>query len=146
MYLAGINIPITEIQALNALSWASTIVWFRACLPDSGFRARADKEAGPIKTMPPGKQGQMVSAVHGLALFIPMGAFVFSLPLAKFSSPGWLAKTSLPTLGSHELYVALRIVGCVGAFAGAGMAKVLYKHLGYQWGAIGVSRRHTFVC
>ena len=138
MYLAGINLPITETQALNALSWASTIIWFRACLPDSGFRARADKEAGPVKTMPPGKQG-LISAVHGLGLFIPMGAFVLSLPLAKFENPGWFAKTSLPPLDSHELYVGLRIAGCIGAFAGAGIAKLLYKHLGYQWAAIGVS-------
>lgn len=140
MYLAGIHIPITETQALNALSWASTIIWFRACLPNAKFRASADKEAGPIKAMPPGKQGQMVSVVHGLGLFLPMGAFVLSLPLAKFGDPGWLAKTSLPSLESHELYVGLRIAGCVGAFAGAAIGKLLYKHLGHQWAAIGVSQ------
>ncbi|KAG8726595.1 hypothetical protein FRC12_023251, partial [Ceratobasidium sp. 428] len=88
MYIAGLNIPISESQALNAASWASTIIWFRACLPSAEFRASVEREAGPIKSMPPGKQGQLVSAVHGLGLFIPMGAFVFSLPFAKFWTPG----------------------------------------------------------
>ncbi|KAG9102357.1 hypothetical protein FRC07_010238, partial [Ceratobasidium sp. 392] len=145
MYVAGLNIPITESQALNAASWASTLIWFRACLPNAEFRASVEREAGPIKSMPPGKQGQLVSAVHGLGLFIPMGAFVFSLPFAKFWTPKWLAATSLPTLDSHELYVGLRLAGCAGAFLGAAVGRNLYKHLGSQWAAIGVRERPKLV-
>jgi hypothetical protein len=139
MYIAGAHVPITESQALNAVSWASTIIWFRACLPTAEVRANIEREAGPVKTMPPGKQGQLISAVHGLGLFIPMGAFVISLPFSKFITPKWLDVMSLPGLSSHELYVGLRLAGCAGAFLGAAAAKALFKHLGSQWAAIGVS-------
>ncbi|KAG8693776.1 hypothetical protein FRC09_010303 [Ceratobasidium sp. 395] len=145
MYIAGLNIPISESQALNAASWASTIIWFRACLPSAEFRASVEREAGPIKSMPPGKQGQLVSAVHGLGLFIPMGAFVFSLPFAKFWTPEWLSATNLPPLNSRELYVGLRLAGCAGAFLGAALGRNLYKHLGSQWAAIGVRERPKVV-
>ncbi|KAG9095607.1 hypothetical protein FRC06_009627 [Ceratobasidium sp. 370] len=145
MYIVGLNIPISESQALNAASWATTLIWFRSCLPNAEYRASVEREAGPIKSMPPGKRGQLVSAVHGLGLFIPMGAFVFSLPFAKFWTPKWLAMTSLPTLGAHELYVGLRLVGCAGALLGAAAGKNLYKHLGSQWAAIGVRERPKVV-
>ncbi|KAG8715657.1 hypothetical protein FRC08_010292 [Ceratobasidium sp. 394] len=145
MYIAGLNIPISESQALNAASWAATIIWFRSCLPNAEYRASVEREAGPVKSMPPGKQGQLVSAVHGLGLFIPMGAFVFSLPFAKFWTPKWLAAMSLPVLDSHELYVGLRLAGCVGALLEAAVARDLYKHLGSQWAAIGVRERPKVV-
>lgn len=139
MYIAGLNIPITETQALNAASWASVIIWVRRCMPGAEFRAKALKEAGPVKSMPPGKQGQLVSATHGLGLFIPIAAFVFSLPFTGFNIPRWLAKTSLPPLEPHNLYVGLRLAGCAGSFAGVFSAQYVFKHLGPQWGAIGVS-------
>ncbi|KAG8737607.1 hypothetical protein FRC10_008035 [Ceratobasidium sp. 414] len=145
MYIAGLNIPISESQALNAASWATTVIWFRSCFPNAEYRASVEREAGPIKSMPPGRQGQLVSAVHGLGLFIPMGAFVFSLPFAKFWTPKWLSTTGLPALDSHELYVGLRLAGCAGALLGAAAGKNLYKHLGSQWAAIGVRERPKVV-
>ncbi|QRW12514.1 isoprenylcysteine carboxyl methyltransferase [Ceratobasidium sp. AG-Ba] len=145
MYFAGLNIPISGPQALNAASWAATIIWFCSCLPSANYRANVEREAGPVKSMPPGKQGQLVSAVHGLGLFIPMGAFIFSLPFAKFYTPKWLASTSLPAFESRELYIRLRLAGCAGALLGGALGKNLYKHLGSQWAAIGVRERPKLV-
>jgi hypothetical protein len=139
MYFAGLNILITETQALNAVSWGSAIIWFRACWPGAGFRAKAHEEAGPIKAMPPGKQGQLVSVVHGLGLLVPMATFVFSLPFTGFCTPRWLARTSLPPVEPHSIYIGLRLAGCVGALVGGLVGKLVFRHLGSQWSAIGVS-------
>lgn len=139
MYIAGLNIPITEAQVLNAASWVSTALWFHTCIPNASFRAKAHQESGPIKAMPPGKQGQVVTTVHGLGLFVPMAVVLFSYPLSGFYAPRWLGRTSLPPMGSHGLYMGLRLAGCIGTFIGIGITKSILKHLGTQWGAIGVS-------
>ncbi|CAE6520464.1 unnamed protein product [Rhizoctonia solani] len=145
IYIAGLNIPISQTQALNAAAWASIIIWFKKCMPNATQRAKVEKEAGVIKSMPPGKQGQLISATHGLGLFSPIAAFVFSLPLTGFRVPGWLAKTSLPAVESHALYVGLRLGACAATFAGMYAAKITFKHLGSQWSAIGVRERPKLV-
>ncbi|KAH7329827.1 hypothetical protein B0J17DRAFT_679846 [Rhizoctonia solani] len=145
IYIAGLNIPISQTQALNAAGWASIIIWFKKCMPNATQRAKVEKEAGPIKSMPPGKQGQLISATHGLGLFAPIAAFVFSLPLTGFRVPGWLANTSLPIIESHALYVGLRLGACAATFAGMYAAKFTFRHLGSQWSAIGVRERPKIV-
>ncbi|CAE6492376.1 unnamed protein product [Rhizoctonia solani] len=145
IYIAGIHIPISQNQALNAAGWASIIYWFKKCMPNSSKRAQVEKEAGPIKSMPPGNQGQLISATHGLGLFVPIAAFVFSLPFTGFRVPGWLAKTSLPTIENQALYLGLRLGACAATFAEVYGAKVTFGHLGSQWGAIGVRERPKIV-
>jgi hypothetical protein len=139
MYIAGLNVPVTSTQALNALSWISALVWFSVCLPSTESQQRATREAGPTKFMPPGKKGKIVSFVHAFGVFIPMATFVVSLPLSVFHTPRWLAFMSLSMVEEHRVYVGLRVAGCVGTFMGAMMGKAVFKHLGAQLGMIGVS-------
>ncbi|CAE6527219.1 unnamed protein product [Rhizoctonia solani] len=145
IYIAGIHIPISQSQALNAAGWASIIYWFNKCMPNASKRAQVEKESGPIKSMPPGKQGPLVLAAHGLGLFVPIASFVFSLPFTGFRVPGWLAKTSLPAIENQTLYLGLRLGACAATFGGVYAAKVTLGHLGSQWGAIGVRERPKMV-
>ncbi|CAE6490345.1 unnamed protein product [Rhizoctonia solani] len=145
IYIAGFHIPISQAQALNVAGWASIIYWFNRCMPNASKRAQVEKEAGPIKSMPPGKQGQLVSATHALGLFGPIAAFVFSFPFTGFRVPGWLARTSLPVIENQGLYIGLRLGACAATFAGVYAAKITFRHLGSQWGAIGVRERPKIV-
>lgn len=139
MYLAGMNFPITETQALNALSWTTTILWFRISLPDPKFRELANREAGPVKSMPPNGQGQLVSKIASYSVFAPMGVFVLSLPLALFGTPKWLAFASLPPINSRQLHIGLRVAAYASTFVGTAIGKAVFRHLGSQLGMIGVS-------
>ncbi|QRW25212.1 isoprenylcysteine carboxyl methyltransferase [Rhizoctonia solani] len=145
IYIAGLHISISQTQALNAAGWASIIYWFNRCLPSAHQRAQIEKEAGAIKAMPPGKQGQSISVIHGLGLFVPIAAFVFTLPFTGFRVPGWLSKTSLPPIESNKLYIGLRLGACAATFVGVYGARLTFKHLGSQWGAIGVRERPKIV-
>ncbi|KAF8756568.1 Isoprenylcysteine carboxyl methyltransferase (ICMT) family [Rhizoctonia solani] len=94
--------------------------------------------------MPPGKQGQSISVIHGLGLFVPIAAFVFTLPFTGFRVPGWLSKTSLPPIDNNKLYIGLRLGACAATFVGVYGARLTFKHLA-QWGAIGVRERPKIV-
>ena len=146
MYLAGMNIPITEAQALNSLSWATTVLWFRISRPDPRFRELANREAGPVKSMPPDGQGLLVSKIASYSVFAPVGVFILSLPLALFGTPKWLAVASLPPISSHELYIGLRVAACAVTFIGIVIGKAVFRHLGSQLGMIGVSCSYTLIC
>lgn len=144
MYLASMNVLITETQVLNALSWATTLLWFRISLPDPKFRELAHREAGPVKAMPPNRQGLLVSKIASYSVFIPMGVFVISLPLSLFANPKWLAMASLPSISSRELYLGLRVAACAGTFVGTAIGKAVFRHLGPQLGMIGVIKFSDF--
>ncbi|KAG8742929.1 hypothetical protein FRC10_000717 [Ceratobasidium sp. 414] len=142
-YIAGLNL--TESQTLNGLAWASTIGMFYLTWPGSDFKQKIEREAGKAVHMPPGKSGQIVSMTHGMALFLPAGAFLFSLPPSRFEMPGWLLKTALPPAKDEMMYYGLRLGGCVGAL-GIGATMVwTFKHLGSQWNYIGVRERPKLV-
>ncbi|KAL5638196.1 hypothetical protein ACGC1H_005036 [Rhizoctonia solani] len=145
IYIAGLHIPISHTQALNAAGWATIIYWLKKCMPDAPTRAKVEKEAGPIKSMPPGKQGPLVMTAHTLGLFTPIAAFVFSLPVTGFHVPGWLAKTSLPAIENQGLYVGLRLGACAATVAGVYAVKIAFWHLGSQWAGIGVRERPKIV-
>ncbi|KAG8771509.1 hypothetical protein FRC12_003572 [Ceratobasidium sp. 428] len=142
-YIAGLNL--TESQILNGLGWASTVGMFYLSWPGSDFKQKVEREAGKAVHMPPGKSAQIVSMTHGMALFLPAGAFLFGLPLNRFVMPGWLLKTALPPVRDDLVYHGLRLGGCVGAL-GVGVTMVwTFKHLGSQWNYIGVRERPKLV-
>ncbi|KAG9074926.1 hypothetical protein FS749_013466 [Ceratobasidium sp. UAMH 11750] len=142
-YIAGLGL--TESQTLNGLAWASTIGMFYLTWPGSDFQQKVEREAGKAVHMPPGKSAQIVSMTHGMALFLPAGAFLFSLPPNRFEMPGWLLKTALPPPSEEMLYYGLRLGGCAGVL-GVGATMVwTFKHLGSQWNYIGVRERPKLV-
>ncbi|KAF8608073.1 hypothetical protein BDV93DRAFT_602968 [Ceratobasidium sp. AG-I] len=145
MYLAGLSISITEAQALNALSWATTVLWFRISRPDPKFRELASREAGPVKSMPPNGQGLLVSKIASHSIFAPVGVFVLSLPVVLFADPKWLAVARLPPISSRELYIGLRVAACASTFIGIGIGKAVFRHLGSQLGMIGIRERPKVV-
>lgn len=138
-YIVGLNLPftVTDAQAINGLAWASLVGSFYLSWPGSDFIPKIEREAGKTVHMPPGKSAQIISATHGMALSIPTGIFLFSLPLNRFLMPSWLLKTVLPAT-SPKIYYGLRVAGSIGCLgAGAAMISV-FKHLGSQWNYIGV--------
>jgi hypothetical protein len=137
-YIAGLNLPFTEAQGLNGLAWASTTGMFYLTWPGSDFKQKAEKEAGEVVHMPPGKKGQLVSLAHTVALFGPAAAFLFSLPLNRFVIPDWLLRSALPP-ASPEVYYGVRVAGCIGALGSGVTMAWAFKHLGSQWNYIGVS-------
>lgn len=140
-YITGLNLPftITDTQAINGLAWASLAGSFYLIWPRSSYRQKADREAGKVVHMPPGKSGGIITGVHGTAVFIPSAIFLFSLPFNKFIMPSWVLTTSLPKI-SPEIYYGVRVAGSVVCL-GVGVTMVsVYKHLGAQFHYIGVSR------
>ncbi|QRV83857.1 isoprenylcysteine carboxyl methyltransferase [Ceratobasidium sp. AG-Ba] len=102
MYFADLNIPISGPQALNAASWAATIIWFRSCLPSANYRANVEREAGPVKSMPPGKQGQLVSASRDLYIGLRLAGCAGAL------LGGALGKNLYKHLGSQWAAIGVR--------------------------------------
>lgn len=140
-YIAGLNLPftVTDAQAINGLAWASLGGSFYLTWPGSDLKQKVEREAGKAVHMPPGNSAMVISQAHALALFVPAGIFLFSLPLNKFTMPGWLLKTALPN-ATPEVYYGVRIAGSIGCL-GVGAAMVnIFKHLGSQWNYIGASR------
>lgn len=140
-YIAGLNLPftVTDAQATNGFAWASLVGSFYLTFPGSDFKKKVEREAGKAIHMPPGKSAQIISGTHGMALFIPAGIFLFSLPFNQFVTPSWLLKTALPAT-YPEIYYGLRVAASIGC-VGTGVAMIsIFKHLGSQWNYIGVSR------
>ena len=140
-YIAGLGLPfkVTDVQAINGFAWVALGGSFYLSWPGSDLKQRVEREAGKIVHMPPGKSAIMITRTHALALFVPAGIFLFSLPLNKFMMPNWLLKTALPET-SREIYYGARIAGSIGCLIGGLAMTHIFKHLGSQWNYIGVSR------
>ncbi|KAF8606732.1 hypothetical protein BDV93DRAFT_520361 [Ceratobasidium sp. AG-I] len=145
-YIAGLDLPftITDAQAINGLAWVSLVGSLYCVWPRSIYRQRAEREAGKVVHMPPGKRGGLITGIHGAAAFVPAVAFLTSLPVNKFIIPSWLLRTSFPGT-SPEVYYGVRVAGCVG-FLGVGVAMIsIYKHLGAQFHYVGVRERPKLI-
>ena len=144
-YIAGLNLPftITDAQAINGLAWASLVSSFYLIWPRSVYRQKAEREAGKVVHMPPGKSGGILTGIHGAAIFVPAGAFLSSLPVNNFIIPSWLLRTPFPKI-SPEIYYGVRVAGSVGCFGVAVTMISIYKHLGAQFHYIGVSRPRVY--
>ncbi|KAG8689741.1 hypothetical protein FRC11_000882 [Ceratobasidium sp. 423] len=144
MYIAGLNLPFTEPQALNGLACASLAGSFYLSWPGSDFKKRTEEKAGKAVHMPAGSKGLYITVAHGLALFGPAMLFITAVPLNRFIEPDWLAEYALPEV-SHPAYYAARIGSSISLwFSGLVMIRC-FKHLDAQWNYIGVRERPALV-
>ncbi|QRV98070.1 methylene-fatty-acyl-phospholipid synthase [Ceratobasidium sp. AG-Ba] len=144
-YIAGLNLPFSNAQLLNGLACGATVGAFYFALPTSAVREAADREAGKIAHMPPGRQGEIITLTHTLGLLGPALVFTIGLPLNRFETPDWLLRFTLPPASSSNAYYGLRFAGVVGALGcGAGIAWTT-KALAAQWHFIGVRERPKLV-
>ncbi|KDN43846.1 hypothetical protein RSAG8_05839, partial [Rhizoctonia solani AG-8 WAC10335] len=144
MFIAGLNLPFTEPQALNGLACASITasLWF--AWPRSDFRKRVEEKAGKAVHMPTGKRGELITAAHSLALFAPTALFLITVPLNKFIQPDWLAQYALPKV-SLPTYYAARIGASASIWLSGTVVKTSIKHLDAQFNYIGVRERPELV-
>ncbi|QRV98068.1 isoprenylcysteine carboxyl methyltransferase [Ceratobasidium sp. AG-Ba] len=84
-YIAGLHL--SENQILNGVGWTSTAGMFYLTWPGSEFKQKVEREAGEAVHMPSGNGAKIVSGIHAMALFIPAGTFLLSLPLNRFVLP-----------------------------------------------------------
>ncbi|CAE6446952.1 unnamed protein product [Rhizoctonia solani] len=144
MYVAGLNLPFTESQALNGLACVSLVGSMYLASPKSDFKKRVEEKAGKAVHMPANKWGEMITAAHGFTTFTPAVLFLTVIPFNKFAQPGWLAEYMLPEV-IPSVYYATRI-GCSAVIWISGvMVKSCMKHLDAQWNYIGVRERPEIV-
>ncbi|KAH7334867.1 hypothetical protein B0J17DRAFT_770412 [Rhizoctonia solani] len=124
MYIAGLNLPFTESQALNGLAF--------------------EEKAGKAVHMPAGKRGEYITAAHAFALFGPTALFLVVVPLNKFVQPNWLAEYALPEVDT-SVYNAARVGGSATIWLSGLLVRTSMKHLDAQWNYIGVRERPELV-
>ncbi|CUA71680.1 hypothetical protein RSOLAG22IIIB_04726 [Rhizoctonia solani] len=144
MYIAGLNLPFTEPQALNGIAWASLAGSFYLSWPGSDFKKKAEEKAGNATHMPADQRGLYITIAHGLALFVPATLYLSVVPLNKFIEPDWLGEYALPEVSSPAYY-AIRIGSSVSLWASGVIMTRCFKHLGAQWNYIGVRERPALV-
>ncbi|CAE6481087.1 unnamed protein product [Rhizoctonia solani] len=144
MYIAGLNLPFNELQALNGLACASLAGSFYLSWPGSDFKKKAEEKAGNAIHMPAGQKGLHITIAHSIALFGPAVLFLSTLPLNKFIEPDWLGKFALPEV-SPPAYYAVRIGSSALMWVSGAIMTKCFKHLGAQWNYIGVRERPALV-
>ncbi|KEP55653.1 isoprenylcysteine carboxyl methyltransferase [Rhizoctonia solani 123E] len=144
MYIAGLNLPFTKLQALNGLAWASLAGSFYLSWPGSDVKKKAEEKAGNAIHMPAGQKGLHITIAHSLALFGPAVLFLSTLLLNKFNEPDWLGEYGLPKV-SPPVYYAVRIGSSALVWVSGVIMTKCFKHLGAQWNYIGVRERPALV-
>ncbi|CAE7177910.1 unnamed protein product [Rhizoctonia solani] len=137
MYIAGLNLSITESQALNGLACASLAGSFYLAWPGANFKTRAEEGGGKVTHRPSGKKGLYITVAHGLALFVPAAVFMTAIPTNKFIAPEWLGQCALPEV-SPPIHYAIRIGSSISLWVAGGIVFLSFKHLDTQWSYIGV--------
>ncbi|KAJ1306160.1 hypothetical protein OPQ81_010871 [Rhizoctonia solani] len=125
MYIAGLNFPFTQRQALNGLACASVTGSFYLSWPGYGFNKNAEDKSGKAVHMPSGSKGLYITVAH-------------------FIEPDWLAEYSLPK-ASPPVYYAARIGSSASIWLSGAIMTRCFKHLGAQWNYIGVRERPALV-
>ncbi|QRV98157.1 isoprenylcysteine carboxyl methyltransferase [Ceratobasidium sp. AG-Ba] len=128
-YVAGLNIRITDGQALNCLGWVAEKEGGRRIEPSPALKTKA----------------QILTSAHGLGFLASAAAFLLSLPLNHFVMPEWLAKYKLPPLYSPLACTVLRIAASAGSVAISLTSASATKHLGSQWNYFGLRERPKVV-
>ncbi|KIJ64445.1 hypothetical protein HYDPIDRAFT_90192 [Hydnomerulius pinastri MD-312] len=141
MYIAGLNLPISLSQGVEALVTLTTIDFFRYVMGRMrAVKVSSDEKGGRIRpeTMPTSFLGRVISPIHGLATFVPPVAFILGVTLNSFKQPDWMLKMALPDdIVQPEVKTALRLATCVASLAMKIVMDRTFNTLGEQWHVIG---------
>lgn len=137
-YIAGLDLPFTGSQAFNGLAWTTAAWAFYRGWPGLGMKNKVEAKAGKAVHMPPGRRGELITALHGIPLLLPGATFLISLPLNNFETPDWLSQFALPPV-SPDVYCGTRVGASLGILVSGMLVGAAFKHLGAQWNYIGVS-------
>lgn len=145
MYIAGIKLPLSPPQWLEALVVLSTADYIRYSIAKmKELAVVSESKGGRIRpeSMPPTFLGRIITPIHALALFIPPLMYVGALVLNSFQPPEWMARFAFSAEMMDSTWRnALRVVACVASFALRSFMDSTFEHLGDQWHAIGVGIR-----
>ncbi|KAB5593463.1 hypothetical protein CTheo_3097 [Ceratobasidium theobromae] len=143
-YIAGLDLPFTGSQAFNGLAWTTAAWAFYRGWPGLGMKNKVEAKAGKAVHMPPGRRGELITALHGIPLLLPGATFLISLPLNNFETPDWLSQFALPPV-SPDVYCGTRVGASLGILVSGMLVGAAFKHLGAQWNYIGVRERPELI-
>lgn len=144
MYIAGLNLPISSPQVLEALVVFNGFDFFRhirSCMRT--VVAQAESKGGRIRagTMP--ILGRIVTTIHALAVCVPPVVYIGVVVFNKFRQPEWMAQFALSNeIAGVQLNPlskgVLRLGACAAGLVLKNVTDTTFYHLGDQWHTLGV--------
>ncbi|KAF8124759.1 hypothetical protein EV363DRAFT_1419555 [Boletus edulis] len=134
MYIAGLNLPVSSTQALEALVAFSTLDYFRhirGIVKTIG--PQAESKGGRVRPESMPLLGRIVSPIHALAAWMPLAVYIGALVLNNFRQPEWMTRFALPDeIVGVNLDPAwkgvLRAAACVAGFGLRSLADNRREH------------------
>jgi len=151
MYIAGLNLPVSCTQGLEALVVFSTIEYFwhiRGVVKT--IATQAESKGGRVRQETIPLLGRIVTPIHALAAWMPPVVYIGALVLNKFRQPEWMTRFALPDeIVGVNLDPArkgvLRAAACVAGFMLRSLTDSTFQHLGEQWHSLGRRERPRVV-
>ncbi|KAF9223284.1 hypothetical protein BS17DRAFT_781620 [Gyrodon lividus] len=141
MYIAGLNLPISSSQGLEALVVLATLDSFRYIITEvKSLAVRSESKGGRIRpeSLPTSLLGRIISPIFGYSFVATPAVYVGVVVLNGFRQPDWMEKFAISNeIVGLEWRNALKVVACSATFALKLVAAHVLDHLAEQWHIIG---------